>query len=189
MRSNTESRLTELLDQWATGNTVAQEELLERIYPKLRAIAANRLRRSPAATSLQTTDLLHETFLKLTRQEQVRWNSRRHFFAITARLMRQVLIDHLRASQASKRGSGVSPIPLDQAPDLAAAETYDWASFDQVLTELGTINSHAEQIVELRFFAGMTLEETAEALNISRATVIRRWRFARAWLRHRIGSQ
>lgn len=187
MASKNAPQLTELLDQWAAGDKSIQDELLERIYPQLRTIAANRLRGSPPL-SLQTTELLHETFLKLTRQAPVSWQSRRHFFAIAARLMRQVLIDHLRASQASKRGCGLVRVSLEEAPDIATAETFDWTGFDSVLTELGLIDPRAEQIVELRFFAGMTLEETAETLDIGRATVVRRWRFAKAWLRRQLGD-
>jgi len=175
-------QITELLGQWRGGDEEAEHALLHLIYPHLRAMAANRLRREGADGAFETTDLVQEVFVKLLGQRQSNWRNRTHFFAIAARLMRRILVDHARERQRLKRGAHVVRVALDAVPEIASDSSTDWLSLHESLTALGTIDGLAEQVVELRFFGGLTEEETGVVLGSSRATVGRKWRFARAWL-------
>lgn len=182
------ARITELLAEWRGGDEAAERQLLELVYPHLRAIAANRLREERDKRSLETTDLVQELFVKLLGQRKSSWRNRVHFFAIAARLMRRIVVDRARRRQRIKRGAGVVQVTLEEIPQLRADTDPDWLWIHEALTELGQIDPLAERVVELRFFAGLTESEAAEVLDASRTTVGRRWRFARAWLEERLSE-
>jgi RNA polymerase sigma-70 factor, ECF subfamily len=159
------------------------DQLLPTIYDELRKLARSQLGRERPGHTLQTTALVHEAFVRLVDARQIRWDSRAHFFGITARLMRQILVDHARTRGAVKRGGGVENVPLDEALDLATrAVRGDLLALDEALQRLETIDQRQSRIVELRFFGGLTVEETSAVLDLSPATVKREWTLARAWL-------
>lgn len=180
--------ITRALHAWERGDHGAYDALMEAAYPDLRKIARSQLRRLRPGRSLDTTGLVHETYLKLIDQTRVRANDRQHFFAIMARAMRQVLVDMARERTAQKRGGGVEPVPLDDV-DPAVREDAEWIlALDQTLGRLEEIDSRMVRVVECRFFSGYTEEETAAVLDLSLRTVQRTWKRARAWLRREIGG-
>ena len=157
--------------------------VLPTIYDELRKLARRQLGREQPGHTVQTTALVHEAFLRLVDARQIQWNSRAHFFGITARLMRQILVDHARTRDAAKRGGGGAKVPLDEALELATrAARGDLLELDEVLQRLESIDQRQSQIVELRFFVGLTVEETSAVLDLSPGTVKREWTLARAWL-------
>lgn len=183
--------VTALLRAWQSGDADAEDSLLPMIYDELRRRAASCLIGERPGHTLQPTALVHEAYLRLIDQEQSGWRDRAHFFAIAARLMRQILVDHARRRDSAKRGGGRPPVPIDavEVPALEAAEgSLDLASFDDALDGLATFDPEGAKLVELRFFGGLSIEETAEALGVSRPTVVRRWRAVRAWLYGELGS-
>ena len=194
-----DDRITQLLVAWSEGDSGALDNLTPLIYEQLRRLAAQHLRREPAAQTLQTTGLVHEAFLRLVDQRSPRWQNRSHFFAIASSLMRRVLVDQARVRLAEKRGGGKANLRLD---DLSAtlegrgeqllleaqsdageqAARANLIGIDAALTRLDALDHRQAQIVELRFFGGLTVEETAQVLEISNATVKRDWMMAKAWL-------
>jgi len=176
------SEVTELLQQWSDGQPEALDELLPRVYTELRKLAASYLRRERPTHTLQATALVHEAFVKLVDQCAVRWQNRAHFFGIAAQVMRRILVDYARAHGAAKRGAGDTPVPLDERLIGAHVIDIDILALDEALTRLATIDPQQSRVVELRFFGGLTMEETAEVLHISPATVGRDWTLAKAWL-------
>jgi RNA polymerase sigma factor (TIGR02999 family) len=180
--------VTALLLAWNRGDEDARSALMTAVYAELRRMAARRLRSERSGHSLAATALVHETYLKLVNQTRVRWQNRAQFFAIASHVMRRVLVDHARARQASKRGGGHSAVLVDDSALLARTPAtnrntgVDILALDQALDRLKELGSRHSALVELRFFGGLSVEETAEALNVSRATVTRDWAFARAWL-------
>ncbi len=176
------SEVTQLLQQWSEGRQEALDRLLPQIYAELRRLAAGYLWHERRDHTLQATALVHEAFLKLVDQRAVRWQSRAHFFGIAAQAMRRILVDHARAHTAAKRGDGDRPLSLDDVVVSAAMPDAELLALHEVLTRLETIDPRQSQVVELRFFGGLTLEETAEVLHISPATVGREWTLAKAWL-------
>ena len=179
--------ITRLLGQWKQGDPQAEERLLALIYPHLRGIAARRLPEDGQAFTLETADLVHEAYLKLLDQGSD-WQNRAHFFAVAARVMRRIVVDYARRRGRVKRGGEQVRLSLDEAPTLAASNSSAWLDLDEALGELTRIDPRAARVVELKFFAGMKVEETAELLDTSPATIARSWRFARAWLLQRIGG-
>ena len=193
-----DNRITELLIAWSGGDSGALEDLTPLIYEQLRRLAARHLKREPAAQTLQTTGLVHEAFLRLVDQRSPRWESRAHFFAIASKLMRRILVDQARARLAEKRGGGKANLSLDLSATLeglgehllleAHGDAGEQAAragligIDAALTRLDALDHRQAQIVELRFFGGLTVEETAQVLEISNATVKRDWMMAKAWL-------
>lgn len=167
------------------GRSEAQEELLQLVYGELRKTAAAYLRRRSGNT-LCTTDLVHETYLHLFDHERMSWSNRRHFFGSAARAMRQVLVDHERRRRALKRIPGKQLVPLEVSPEPAFEPDLDILALNQALEQLGEANQRQAQVVELRFFGGLTEDETAEVLGVSRITVARDWRLARLKLSHLI---
>jgi RNA polymerase sigma-70 factor (ECF subfamily) len=176
------SEVTELLQQWGSGRQDALDRLLPLIYAELRKLASSYLRRERHDHTLQATALVHEAFLKLVDQRAVRWQNRAHFFGIAAQAMRRILIDSARAHAAGKRGDGERPLSLDEALVLTNEPNVDLLALDEVLTRLAAFDPQQSRVVELRFFGGLTMEETAEVLHISPATVGREWTLAKAWL-------
>ena len=176
-------QVTDLLRAWRSGDRSAEDSLLPLVYGELRRRAIHCLEGERSDHTLQPTALVHEAYLRLVDQAQAVWQDRAHFFAIAARLMRQILVDHARRRNSAKRGAGREPLPIHVAGDLAdAAEPPDLVALDDALTALAAFDPEGAKLIELRFFGGLSLEETAEALGVSRPTVVRRWRAVRAWL-------
>ena len=175
--------ITRLLGDWRQGDEQALARLMSMVYGPLKAIAASHLRRERADHTLRTSALVHEAFLRLVDQRQVAWQNRAHFLAIAARMMRRVLLNHARDQGALKRGGKSHPrISLDAAASVAAAGSVEVLELEDALGRLAAIHPGQAQVVELRFYAGMSSSEIAEVLDISVPTVTRRWRVARAWL-------
>jgi RNA polymerase sigma-70 factor (ECF subfamily) len=175
--------ITQMLREWGDGRREALDELLPHIYAELHRQAGRALRRERQNHSLQTTALVHEAYLKLVDQRKVEWKSRSHFFAIAATAMRRILVDYARNRKREKRGGANDNLPLEEAFLAAADEmNVDLIALDEALTRLAEFDPQQERIVELRYFSGLSLEETAETLDISRATVARDWDVAKAWL-------
>lgn len=180
--------ITHLLREWSDGDQDALNKLTPLVYEELRQQAARYLRRERAGHTLQTTALINEAYLRLIDAKDVRWQSRSHFFAIAANLMRRVLVDHARRRDAEKRGGDHVRLTLDDALAVTASSDIDVLAIDDALNKLAHIDSQQALVVELRFFSGLSVEETAAALGISAATVKRDWSVARAWLRREIGG-
>ena len=177
------SEVTGLLHAWQQGDRDAFDRLVPLVYDELRSLARAQLRRDAGQWTLQATALVHEAYVRLAGAE-VSWQSSGHFFAIAAKVMRQVLVDEARRRQAEKRGGGVRPLelaPLEVAPDGTEAEE-ELLALDQALTRLAELDARRAEVVELRYFAGMTIEETSRVLGFSHATVERDLKLARAWL-------
>lgn len=171
-----------LLRDWGSGNQQALEELLPLIYNELRHLAHNFLYRERPGHTLQTTALVHEAYLKLIDQKDARWQNRSHFFAIAAQAMRRILIDSARRHAAMKRGGPQEKLSLDEAPDASLEPNTKLLALDEALKALAEIDPDQSRIVELRYFGGLTIDETAEVMSVSAATVKREWAMARAWL-------
>jgi RNA polymerase sigma factor (TIGR02999 family) len=182
------SQVTRLLRDWSSGREEARDELLALVYEPLRAIAGRHLHREREGHTLQPTALVHELYLKLIDQRQVAWNDRAHFFAVAAQVMRRILVDHARRKKSEKRGGDLMPVTIGAALDVAVVENFDVVVLDNALEGLEKILPQQARIVELRFYAGLTIDETAAVLGISPATVSREWTMARAWLRRALGT-
>jgi len=181
--------VTALLLDWNLGNKAARDRLITRVYQELRRIASRSMRAERSEHTLQPTALVHETYKKLIDQTRVQWRNRAHFFAVAAGLMRRVLVDHARRRGRLRRGGGVPALSIvDEVEPAAEERPVDLIALDAALTELSQLDPDQARIVELRFFAGLNLEETAEAVGSSRATVHRDWTMARAWLHRRLAS-
>jgi RNA polymerase sigma factor (TIGR02999 family) len=174
--------VTELLAEWAGGNPDALERLVPLVYRELRAIAARQLRRERGDHTLQPTALVHEAYLKLLDQRPSSWKNRGHFFAVAAQAMRRILVDHARAHRAVKRGRDIEKVAIEIADGVVAAPTTDMLALDEALTRLSALDPRQGQVVELRCFGGLTIEETADAVGLSLTTVKEEWRLAKAWL-------
>ena len=178
--------VTRLLIVWGDGNQQALEALVPLIYKELRNLAHNFLYRERPGHTLQTTALVHEAYLKLIDQNDARWQNRAHFFAIAAQAMRRILIDSARKHAAAKRGGPQAELSLDEVADIALEPDINLLKLDEALNELAKIDPRQSRIVELRYFGGLTIEETAEVISVSPATVKREWMMARAWLHQEI---
>jgi RNA polymerase sigma factor (TIGR02999 family) len=178
--------VTELLRNWSDGDKQAQDQLFQIVYNELHRQAAGYLRREHPGLSLQTTDLIHEAYLRLIDQQHVEWQNRLHFFAIAAKVMRHILVDHARSRQAAKRGGSAIRLPLEEAIVVQQGQDLDFVALDEALTRLGEIDPQQGQVVELRFFSGLSVEETAKVLDVSERTVKRDWNVAKAWLRREL---
>jgi len=174
--------VTRLLADWSQGNEQAFEQLAPAVYDELRRLAARYLSRERSNHTLQPTALVHEAYLRLIDQSRVEWQNRAHFFGVAAQMIRRILVDHARAHQAAKRGSGAVHFAIDDALDAAAPRDLDLVALDDALATLATLDPQQSRVIELRFFGGLSVEETAEVLGISPATVKREWAAARAWL-------
>ena len=179
--------ITALLRAWSGGNAGALNQAVPEIYGELRRIAASRLRAQQKGCTLDPTALVHEAYLRLAESSPVIYESRSHFFALASLLMRSILIDHVRAKKAYKRGSGGVAVTLHEIPGESGREP-DLLDLDAALNQLSAAYPRHAQIVEMRFFGGLSVEEAADALGISPATVKRDWTFARAWIIERLGQ-
>jgi len=175
--------VTEMLRQWSSGNAEVMDELLPLIYDELHKRAAAYLRRERPNHTLQATALVHEAYLKLIDQREDKWSSRDHFFAIAAQAMRRILVDHARSRHRQKRGGSNEDLPLEDALLASADEkNVDLIALDEAMARLAKLDPQQERIVELRYFGGLSLDEAANALGVSRATAARDWQVAKAWL-------
>lgn len=189
MRQCAEEEVTLLLAAWREGDREALDRLMPLVYGELRRLAARSLQGERKDHTLQPTALVHEAFLRLAGGAVPRWQDRVHFFAVAAQVMRRLLVDHARARRTDKRGGGVRPLPLTAALDVGSPEAGDpelLLALDEALVELAVHDPRKARIVELRFFGGLTIEETAEVLEVATSTVILEARLARAWLFRRI---
>jgi len=177
-----EESVTTLLAEWSRGDTEALQRLTPLIYEELRRLASHYLRREGQGQTLQTTALVHEAYLRMVSQDTVDWQGRSHFFGIAARLIRQILVDHARKRQAGKRDSGGPLLSFDESLELPDGGEVDLIRLDDALNTLARIDELQGRIVELRFFGGLSIEETAQLIGTSPRTVKRQWAIARAWL-------
>jgi RNA polymerase sigma factor (TIGR02999 family) len=174
--------VTQILGELRRGNRDAEGKLIPLVYDELRRIAARHLRREAPQHSLQPTALVHEAYLRLIKIDQIDWQSRAHFFAVSATLMRRILVDHARARQASKRGDGLDLVSFDEALFAAPERAPEVLALDEALNRLARLDERQSKVVEMRFFAGMSEEEASDVLGVSVRTVKRDWRVAKAWL-------
>jgi RNA polymerase sigma-70 factor (ECF subfamily) len=179
--------LTELLDDWQQGDLTAIEKLTPLIYDELRRIAHRYVQRERNGHTLETTALVNEAYLRLAGQKKIEWQNRAHFFAVTAQVMRHILIDHARRRRFLKHGGDAQQVSLGQAALMSEPRAAELVALDEALEELAKLDQRKSQVVELRYFGGLNLEETAEVLGVSLMTVRRDWRAAKAWLYRRIG--
>ncbi len=181
------SEVTALFERYTNGNREVLDELLPLVYDELRRLAHNYLRRERREHTLQTTALVHEAYMKLIDQRSVDWKNRAQFFALSAQAMRRILIDNARQHISEKRGKG-EKISLDDAPEISVETDENLIALDLALQELEQLDAKQSKIIELRYFGGLTIEETAEVMKTSPATVKREWTFARAWLYQKLSE-
>jgi RNA polymerase sigma factor (TIGR02999 family) len=182
LQHETSNQVTELLGRWRSGDREALDSLIPLVYEELRRIAQHYLRNERPGHTLQSTALVHEAYVRLIRQDLPQWQNRAHFFAVAAQLMRQILVDHARAYRADKRGGGVCNLALDEAEKDAQQVDVDIVALDDALKTLSAMDPQQGKVVELKFFGGLSIEDTAEVLGVSSSTVKRDWITARAWL-------
>ena len=176
------SGITQLLIDWNRGDKGALDRLMPLVYNELRVVARHHLSLEDREHTLQSAALVNETYLRLVDQERVQWRNRAHFFAISARMMRRILVDHARQRRAEKRGGAMPRLSLDESAGVAKRTDLDLVALDQALDDLSKLDPQQARVIELRFFGGLTIEEISEALDISAATVTRDWVTAKAWL-------
>ena len=188
MEGSTTADTTQLLRAWADGDSGALEQLTPRVYRELRHLAARLLRNERPGYTLQSTDLVHEVYLRLVNAEELNWQHRAHFFAVAATLMRRILVDRARRKAAAKRGGKPQPLDVGKAVDIAQARARELVCLDDALDALSAVDPRKARIVELRFFGGLSVKETAEVVRVSPDTVLRDWKIARAWLLAELNS-
>lgn len=188
MSSDPSNQVTVLLARWNQGEAAAREALVPLVYEELRRVARKCLAAQHGDHTLQSTALVHEAYLRLVGRESVHWQNRVHFFAVAARLMRGILVDHARKHTAAKRGGDAVTLVLDEAVTLPKKKELNLISLDDALTNLADLDPRQSQIVELRFFAGLSIEDVALALEISPSTVKREWATARLWLHNEMNK-
>lgn len=181
--------ITALLDEWSRGNARALDQLLPLVYQELRRIAKRQLRREREGHTLQPTALVHEAYLRLVDQRQVDWRCRAHFFGVAAQVMRRILVDDARRHNALKRGDGVQRVSIEEALETPGRDEISVLELDDALGRLEAIDRGLAQIVELRAFGGLTVEEAAQVLKVSASTAKREWRTAKAWLARELGAE
>ncbi|MGI8837772.1 MAG: sigma-70 family RNA polymerase sigma factor [Pyrinomonadaceae bacterium] len=178
--------ITGLLLAWGGGDKAALDKLIPLVYQELRRLAHRQMRRERAGETFQTTALVNEAYLRLVDYKRMRPRDRAHFLAIAAQAMRRILIEHARSRRSAKRGSGAQKVSLDEAADVSNERTADLVALDEALTNLAAIDPRKSQLVELKYFGGLTIEETAEVLEVSTPTVERDWHLAKIWLHREI---
>ncbi len=183
------SQVSKLLVNWRRGDQGAREALIPLVYNELRRLARLHLRRERPDHTLQSAALVHEAYLRLIRQDHPQWQNRAHFFGVAAQLMRHILVDHARNRAAAKRGAGAPRLSLDEEVALPQARDVDIVALDDALNQLAALDPQQSRVVELRFFGGLSIEETSVVLGISPATVKREWATARAWLQREMKNK
>ena len=175
-------QVTELLTAWSSGDQAARDRLVSLVYDELHRLAHKYMKREAPGHTLQTSALVNEAFVKLVDQRNVRWQNRAHFFAIAAHVMRRILVDHARGRQAAKRGAGVHPVSFDDGLYVSEKRNAEVVAVHEALEQLAKFDQRKGQVVELRFFGGLSIDETAQVLGVSPGTVMRDWTLAKAWL-------
>ena len=178
--------ITQLLLRWSDGDRSALDELMPLVYDELRRLANRHLIREGQGNSLQSTAIVHEAYLRLSSQQKLSWQNRAQFFGLASKLIRNILVDHARAHQASKRGGGQYKLSLSEVDRFNTDQDVDLVALNDAMSELALQYPQHSEVVELRFFGGLTIEETAEVMGLSHATIERNWNFARAWLRRQL---
>jgi RNA polymerase sigma factor (TIGR02999 family) len=178
----TEKNITELLSDWGNNNAIVLEKLIPLVYEELHKLASCYINSERPNHTIQTTALVNEAYLRLAQQKQMQWQDRKHFFAVVARIMRHILINYARTQKAQRRGGGSYKVQLEEVTSLLEEKKPDLLALDEALNRLALIDSRKSKLVELRFFSGLNMEETAEVLEISIATAKRDWLLAKAWL-------
>jgi len=178
----TQRQITARLIAWNSGDTGARDDVIEAVYQELRRMADRYLRFESPGHTLQPTALVHEAYLRLIDQTKVSWQNRAHFFGVAAQMMRRILVDHARTKQRDKRGGPSRKLSLDEAMDVSKERAADLVALDSALASLTEIDARKSRVVELRFFGGLSVEETAEVLAVSPQTIMRDWKLAKAWL-------
>jgi len=176
-------QITQLLKAWSNGDQSARDQVMLVVYEELRRMAHQHMRKERPGHTLQTSALVHEAYVRLVDQNAVEWQNRAHFYGIAAQMMRRILVDHARARQYAKRGGDAHPVSLDESAIVSAERTAEVVALDEALAGLAAVDQRKSQIVELRFFGGLSIEETAAVLAVSAGTVMRDWTLAKAWLR------
>jgi RNA polymerase sigma factor (TIGR02999 family) len=182
MTGSTNADTTQLLRAWADGDNEALRELTPRVYRELRRVAARLLQHERPGYTLQSADLVHEVYLRLVNARELDWQHRAHFFAVSATMMRRILLDRARRRVAGKRGGKAQPLNLTQSLDVAQVRARELVALDEAMSALAEVDPRKSRIVELRFFGGLSVKETAEVVKVSSDTVMRDWKMARAWL-------
>jgi RNA polymerase sigma factor (TIGR02999 family) len=180
--------ITELLASYGRGDKESLDQLMPIVYEELRRQAARYLRREQAGHTLQTTALIHEAYVRLVDQRNMQWQNRAHFFGIAAQMMRRILVDHARSKKRAKRGGSEVRVSLDEATVAVKGQDLDVVALDEALQRLAEIDEQQSRVVELRFFSGLSVEETAEVMGISKSTVKRDWSMAKAWLHRELSG-
>ena len=178
--------VTRLLIDWSNGDPVALDQLMPMVYSELRSLASRYLRRERIDHTLQPTALVNEAYLRLVDQRSVRWQNRAHFFGVAAQMMRRILVDHAKSHHRAKRGGGARNVSLDEAIGVTDERAAGLVALDEALTRLAELDERKSRVVELRYFGGLSVEETAEVLQVSVNTVLRDWKLAKAWLYNQI---
>ncbi|MGO4885371.1 MAG: sigma-70 family RNA polymerase sigma factor [Bryobacteraceae bacterium] len=181
--------VTALLQAWRAGDQQALQKLTPLVYAELRRLARSYMRRERPGHTLQTTALVHEAYTRLIDTPRVDWQDRNHFFAVCSTLMRRVLVDYARSHGYLKRGGGLKLVPLEEARDVGHTGEVDLFALDEALTGLAAVDPRKSQVVELRFFGGLTVNETADVMHTSPDTVVRDWKFAKAWLMRELDTE
>ena len=189
MTISSQHEVTRLLIRLTDGDGDVLGELLPLVYDELRRLAAGYLRRERPGHTLQPTALVHEAYLRMVDQSQVRWQNRAHFLGVAAQMMRRILVDHARGQRAEKRGGEIQKLSLDENIDVSGERAADLVALDEALERLAEFDPQKARVVELRFFGGLSVEETAEVLGVSAPTVKRQWRMAKAWLYGQVQKQ
>jgi len=189
MNDGESHQITELLRDWSNGDERALEDLMPLVYDELRRMARGYMRRQASNHTFQTTELIHEAYVKLANGGGRDFQSRAHFFGVAARAMRHILVDHARAKQSEKRGGGLQRMSLDDGMAVSSERTDQLVALDDALKDLESLDERKSRVVELRFFGGLSNEEIAEVLEVSAETVKRDWRFARNWLLHELATE
>ncbi len=189
MTTTASEKVTRLLLAWRQGDEAAPERLMPLVYDELRRLAHRYMKGEDADHTLQTTELVHEAYLRLVDSKQFQWQDRVHFFAVSARLMRRILVDLARARRSQKRGGGVRPVPLDDRIGISVDRIEDLIALDAALEALESVDSRKSRVIELRFFGGLTEKETAEVLDVSLDTVQRDWKLAKVWLMRELDQE
>ncbi|MGH9801738.1 MAG: sigma-70 family RNA polymerase sigma factor [Blastocatellia bacterium] len=189
MTNPSQQNVTQLLVAWNNGDEAARDELLPLVYQELHRLAGRYLGRERTGHTLQATALVHEAYLRLVNQQEVNWQNRAHFFGVSAQIMRRILVDHARSRQMAKRGGDARQVDLEEALMVSDERAADVVALDDALKALAEFDERKCRMVELRFFGGLSIEETAEVLGVSPGTVMRDWTLAKAWLQREIEKE
>jgi RNA polymerase sigma factor (TIGR02999 family) len=177
------------LEQWNNGDQAALDKLMPLIYDELRKMARRYMRQQNPGHTLQTTALIHETYLRMVKQKEKHFENRAHFFGVAAQAMRHILVDYARARQTARRGGAARPISLEEAALVTAERAAELVAFDEALKELAKLSQRQSRVVELRYFGGLSVDETATVLSVSPETVMRDWSMAKTWLHRALGAE